>query len=97
LIGTATPGNWDSSTDMTFDPETGLWSKTLDLVNGALKFRANNAWDVNYGPKDSNALEGELIGTDAAISIPSNGNYTVTIDMSRSGDGHKYTYTVVKN
>ena len=97
VIGTATPGGWDNSTEMDFDIQSGLWSVTLDLVNGALKFRANNSWDVNYGPFDSNALDGKLIGTDAAITIPENGNYTVTIDMTRSNDAHEYRYTVVKN
>jgi starch-binding outer membrane protein SusE/F len=97
VIGTATPGSWDSSTEMAFDEGTGLWSVTLDLVEGALKFRANNSWDLNYGPADSNALNGKLIHTDAAITIPEAGNYTVTIDMSRSNDAHEYTYTVIKN
>jgi starch-binding outer membrane protein SusE/F len=97
VIGTATPGGWDNSTEMTFDEETGLWSVTLDLVGGALKFRANNSWDLNYGPADSNALTGKLIQTDAAITIPEAGNYTVTIDMSRSNEAHEYLYTVTKN
>jgi starch-binding outer membrane protein SusE/F len=97
LIGSATPGGWDNSTPMTFDPVTGLWSKTVDLVSGALKFRANNSWDVNYGPLDSNALQGELISTDASITISEAGNYTVVIDMSKSSAESKYTYTVTKN
>jgi starch-binding outer membrane protein SusE/F len=97
VIGTATPGSWDNSTEMEFNEETGDWSVTLDLVNGALKFRANNSWDLNYGPADSNAMTGKLIHTDGAISIGENGNYTVTINMTKSGDAHEYTYTVVKN
>jgi starch-binding outer membrane protein SusE/F len=97
LIGSATAGGWDNSTPMTFDPTTGLWSTTVDLVGGALKFRANNSWDVNYGPLDSNALSGELISTDASITISEGGNYTVVIDMSKSGPEAKYTYTVTKN
>ena len=97
LIGSATSGGWDSSTPMTFDPATGLWSKTVDLVSGALKFRANTAWDVNYGPLDSNALTGELIATNDAITISSPGSYTVVIDMSKSNPQAKYTYTVTKN
>jgi starch-binding outer membrane protein SusE/F len=97
VIGTSTPGSWDSSTPMTFDESTGLWSVTLNLVNGALKFRANNSWDLNYGPADSNSLVGTLMHTDAAISISEGGNYTVTIDMSRAASPFKYAYTVVKN
>jgi hypothetical protein len=97
VIGTATPGSWDNSTAMEYDVDNGTWSVTLDLAAGALKFRANNSWDVNYGPEDSNALTGKLISTDAAITISENGNYTVTIDMSRSNDAHTYTYVVTKN
>lgn len=97
IIGTATAGGWDSSTVMSFDEETGDWTVTADLVNGALKFRANNSWDVNYGPQDSNAFEGKLIQTDAAISIAENGNYTVTINLTRENESHDYTYKVVKN
>lgn len=97
MIGTATPGSWDSSTPMTFNQETGLWSQTVDLVSGALKFRANNDWWLNYGPEDSNALTGKLIHTDGAITITEPGNYTVTLDFSKSQIPRQYSYTVVKN
>ena len=97
VIGSATPGQWNSSTPMTYDPATGLWSVTVDLVPGALKFRANNDWTINYGPADSNSLTGSLIFNDpGAITINNAGNYTVTIDMSQSTQ-RKYLYTVVKN
>ncbi|MXV52102.1 SusF/SusE family outer membrane protein [Pedobacter sp. HMF7647] len=97
LIGSATSGGWDNSTPMTYDPVKNTWTTTANLVSGALKFRANNGWDINYGPADSNAMNGFLIQTDGAITIPSDGNYTVTIDMSRSSDPYKYSYTVKKN
>jgi hypothetical protein len=97
IIGTATPGQWDSSTEMTFDEENGVWTVTQDLVAGALKFRANDAWDINYGPADSNALEGFLIQTDGAISITESGNYTITIDMGTTESSYDYTYEVVRN
>jgi hypothetical protein len=97
IIGTATPHSWDASTPMTFDVAKGTWSIKVDLVAGALKFRANDAWDLNYGPADSNALSGFLVDNDpGAISIPADGNYTVTIDMSQSTQ-KKYLYTIVKN
>lgn len=96
IIGTATPHLWDASTAMTFDVAKGIWSVTLHLTPGALKFRANDGWDINYGPVDSNALTGSLIQTDGAISITQDGNYTVTIDMSQSTQ-KKYLYSVIKN
>ncbi len=96
IIGTATPHNWDASTAMTFDTSTGKWSITVDLKPGALKFRANDDWGINYGPADSNALNGTLIQTDGAITINDAGSYTVTIDMGQVA-GAKYSYTVVKH
>jgi starch-binding outer membrane protein SusE/F len=97
LIGDATTGGWNTSTPMDFDPVTKTWSKTVNLVNGALKFRANDGWDINYGPADSNSFAGMLIQTDAAISISSAGSYTVTIDLNRTAPNYTYSYTVVKN
>ncbi len=96
IIGTATPHAWDSSTPMTYNPATKTWSVIVALVPGALKFRANDAWDINYGPADTNALTGNLIQTDGAITIATAGNYTVTIDMNQTTP-KKYLYTVVKN
>ncbi|MBT1687369.1 SusF/SusE family outer membrane protein [Dawidia soli] len=96
LIGTATPGGWDSSTPMTYDAASKTWSKTVNLVNGALKFRANNGWEVNYGPA-SDQLQGTLTTTDAAITISEPGSYTVRVDFTRSAAPYLYTYTVLKN
>lgn len=54
IIGDATPNSWDSSTAMTqssVDPH--IWYITnVNLTNGEMKFRANNAWDVNWGSGD---------------------------------------------
>jgi hypothetical protein len=97
LIGNATSGGWDNSTPMTYDAASKTWSATADLTNGAVKFRANNNWDINYGPADSNSFDGTLIGTDAAVSINEPGNYTITIDVSRSQAPYTYKYLVVKN
>jgi len=97
LIGTASPGGWDASTAMTYDQAADVWRITQDLTAGALKFRANNGWDLNYGPSDSNSLTGQLIQTDAAITIPEDGNYTITLDLSRSKAPYVYQYSVKKN
>ncbi|POY36084.1 hypothetical protein C3K47_12865 [Solitalea longa] len=97
LIGTATPGNWDNSTAMTYNANKDEWSKTLNLKAGALKFRANDGWDINFGPASSGDLEGELIQTNDAINITADGNYTVTISLNKASAPYKYTYTVQKN
>ncbi len=97
IIGTATEGIWDNSTPMTYDVVNDVWKVTADLLAGALKFRADNAWGLNYGPEDPTRLKGKLISTDASISISEVGNYTITIDFSRSAEPYEYMYSIVKN
>jgi starch-binding outer membrane protein SusE/F len=97
VVGSATPGSWDNSTAMTYDESRQVWEVTVDLMGGALKFRANNSWTINYGPASSNELSGTLRFDDpGAISIAEPGNYTVTLDLSQTKTSG-YTYTVMKN
>lgn len=47
---TGTDAGWGEDTDMVqsaFDPH--IWTLTISLFDGKGKFRANNAWDVNWG------------------------------------------------
>ncbi len=90
IIGTATSGGWDSDQKMTYDATAGTWSITTDLAAGDLKFRANDAWAINYGDNKTN-LSLELEG--ANIPIAAAGNYTVTLDLR----GPIYTYVIKKN
>ena len=98
IIGPATPQGWNASTPMAYNQTTGLWTITLDLVGGnPLKFRANDAWDINYGPLDSNALAGTLqFNNPGSITIVDSGNYTITLDMTKTTHPDYY-YTIVKN
>lgn len=75
LIGDATPGGWDTDTDMTWDADNGVLSVTLDLTAGSFKFRANDGWDINYGG-DLGAL---TPGGDN-IAVAEAGSYTVTFN-----------------
>lgn len=60
IIGPAQAGGWDSDTDMTqseFDPH--IWYiSDFELGDGEFKFRANDAWDDNWGTA-SDALSGQ--------------------------------------
>jgi len=97
IIGTATAGQWNSSTPMSYNVSTGLWTVTANLTAGALKFRANDAWDINYGPSDANALVGSLIFNDpGSVTITDAGSYTITLDMTQSKQ-RAYLYTITKN
>ena len=91
LIGDATPGGWDADTDMTYDTENRVWTLTTDLGAGEIKFRANDAWDLNYGETDPPT--GFLSEGGPNIPIAEAGNYTITLILSQAN----YTYEVVKN
>lgn len=98
VIGSATPGGWDESTAMTYNVENHTWEVTLDLVEGALKFRANNAWDINLGPRDSFTHRGELIHTDGSIDFGGNpGNFKVIVSFDTSVTPYKWNFEVIKN
>lgn len=90
LIGDATANGWNSDQDMTYDSANKVWTITDNLSAGAIKFRANDAWDINYG--DTGA-DGSLEQDGDNISISSAGNYTIELDLSSS----PYTYTITQN
>ncbi len=90
LIGDAT-GSWDDDQDMIYDADAKVWSITLDLVAGEIKFRANDAWDLNYG---DDGADGSLEEGTANIAIGAAGNYTVILDLSTP---RAYTYSVTQN
>jgi hypothetical protein len=94
IIGNGTPGGWDASTPMVYDKDTKKWTVTAVLTDQAapkdgMKFRANNAWAINYGDTGNDGVldfDGTNIGTKA-------GTYLITLDLSNP---RKYTYTMVK-
>lgn len=88
VIGSATAGGWDSDQDMTWDNTNNVFTVILDLTAGEFKFRANDAWTLDYGDTGAN---GTLDKGGSNISVAEAGNYTITLDLNNS------TYTVVKN
>ncbi len=93
LIGDAIPvTGWNSDQDLTYDAASKTWSITIDLDGGkAIKFRANDAWDINFG---DDGADTSLEYNGANISIAESGNYTITLDLSTPG---YFKYKVVKN
>ena len=94
VLGRATPTAWDSDTDMTkstFDPH--IWYMTLDMNQSdggdcdcGFKFRADNAWDVDWGgvqnPPTLHYGVAEQGGKN--IGVPETGTYTIffnTLDL----------------
>ncbi|MBW8684807.1 SusE domain-containing protein [Chitinophaga rhizophila] len=92
LVGDGVADNWETDIPMTYDVESGTWIAQSVMIKGAgsFKFRANNAWTINYGPTD-----GKLVQDGGNISAPGGvaGNYKVVLNLSESGN---YTYTLTK-
>jgi starch-binding outer membrane protein SusE/F len=97
ITGDATPGGWPSDASpkpdivMTYKKDTKVWTATANLTAAKIKFRANYAWDLNFG---DDGADGTLEYGKADIAVPSAGNYTVTLDLSKP---REYTYTLKKN
>lgn len=79
VIGDATPGGWDSDTDMTFEGGKGtyVWKVSLNLKVGKIKFRANDDWAINFGGTPNEITQG---GAD--IEVASAGLYDLTLDLT---------------
>lgn len=94
IIGDATAGGWDTSTDMTFEGARGtyVWKITTNLAQGELKFRYNNAWDFDGIPANLGGNLSELTWDGANISIESAGTYDIELSLSPSG----YTASIQK-
>lgn len=90
VLGDATPGGWDSDSDMTWDAEQQALFVEVSLNPGSLKFRANDAWDANLG--DENA-DGILTQDGADITIVEGGNYEILLYLNRTN----YTYQLKNN
>jgi hypothetical protein len=89
IIGSAVaPYDWSKSVPMFYNGQRKLWEITVGLHAGDLKFRANDAWTLNYG---SNANDGTLQSGGSNIPIATAGNYLIRFDPV------KLTYTVKKN
>ncbi|TRX39433.1 SusE domain-containing protein [Flavobacterium restrictum] len=80
IIGTATAGGWNSSTAMTYDHQLKIWKFKGALLAGALKFRLNDAWTINYGAKNNN--DGIMyLDNQGAYDVAEAGNYEVTFSI----------------
>ncbi len=78
IVGDATPGGWDSDTVMEYNHDEQLWTITADLVEGEMKFRANNDWSFNYGDDGGN-LQVDWDGDN--IPVETAGNYTISLNL----------------
>jgi hypothetical protein len=86
ILGSAVPQMGKLDVEMLPDPQNpAIWSATLNLNAGELRFRANNSNDINFG---DNWPAGDHIpdyGGDP-IKITKAGTYTVMLDLSIPGN-----------
>lgn len=101
IIGDATPGGWGNDTQMTYDVANQVWKVTADMEkNGSFKFRANNAWVIDFAVDNNGKLlyaDNPFFGYTPNLNnllVPDDGNYTITLDLHNSGN---YTYILKKN
>ncbi len=80
VLGTATPGGWDTDTDLTWDPDLGALTVELELIPGAMKFRANDDWAVNFGDNGGDAI---LEQDGADIMVAKGGNSIITLYLDK--------------
>lgn len=73
VIGDATANGWDASTPLTYNQAGRCWEGDVTFTDGTFKFRANDAWDINWGGELTNlAFGGDNISVTA-------GTYHVTL------------------
>ena len=90
IIGSSIPPyDWSADVNMNYNGQRQMWEIIGDFKAGEFKFRANDAWDVNYGD-DGNKNGGLKAGGDN-IALSDDGNYTIRFDPV------KLKYTVQKN
>ena len=76
VIGDATPTGWDADTDMEFNAAKQRFYVDLTLIDGKIKFRADDAWDVNWG-----GAEGVLSAGGADIAVTA-GDYRIYVNLN---------------
>ncbi|MGM1431091.1 SusF/SusE family outer membrane protein [Sphingobacterium lactis] len=88
IIGSATAGDWNTDTPMTFAGGKGTytWKITTALMAGELKFRANNDWGINLGGTLDNLVDGG-----PNLKIDAAGTYDIELNLLPTGYTAKIT------
>lgn len=87
VVGDATPNGWNGpDVPFVYDPSTDQWRAIVTLKAGDIKFRLNNAWDVNYGGSAGTLATG---GDNIKVTP---GTYLISLDLR----GLKYTVEAYK-
>lgn len=100
IIGDATPGGWTTDTPMTYDPVNHVWRVTAKMLTaGSFKFRANDAWNIDFGVDANNHLyyadnpAYPYNGSLNNLTVPADGTYIISLDVH---DPNAYYYYIQK-
>lgn len=100
IIGAATPGGWDTDTELSYDETEQVWTVTTHLIaNGSFKFRANKAWSMDLALDSEGNLQyanHPLLPYNQNLqefSVTEDGIYKITLDLHQAGN---YSYSIVK-
>lgn len=85
IVGDATPGGWDTDTDMIYSNIDGVWRATVEMTAGEYKFRKDKAWDLSLG-----GSEGTLTDNGDNIAVTEAGTYDIVLNVDTK------TYTITK-
>ena len=80
IIGDATPGGWDTDTEMNFDTQKQRFWVDVTLSAGEFKFRADNDWTINFGGADG------LLSQNGDNIKATAGNYRVYATLNNSAE-----------
>lgn len=80
--------SWGDDADLTWDAEKGCWSGVVDLAAGGIKFRANDAWDIQVGT----ALDDLEAGSNPANCTfdGPDGKYLIELYLQRTDSEQMY-------
>lgn len=72
--------NWDTDVPLTYNCDTKTFDITRTLNAGDFKFRADNAWTLDYGSASSTG--GALVKGGGNITVATAGTYTIKLDLN---------------
>lgn len=101
VIGSGTTGDgtgWNQSVPMTYSVADKVWKlSNVNMpgtgANNEFKFRANDAWDINYGESKKTPGISKLEQGGDNLKTAGAGRYDITLNLN---DPEKYTYTLTK-
>jgi len=83
LIGDATPGGWNTDTDMSTTDGVHYKMNGIALTNASIKFRMNHDWSTNWGSGSYPSGVADLGGNN--IAVPEGSVYNISFNIE-TGD-----------